>query len=869
MPSPPTPWWWRPDRSWTLARIEVTGEEFPGRDHLLATWLPESGDIFAAVDFDRAINQVLLGAGEAGHPFARWVTRDVQLDVETATVNVQASLLAGYAAWLGPITTSLPPGRASDFAVRTSGLQAGAPFRQSDLQRAVDRLLSRDLYARVETPLVHLTAALDTVGVHLPVVARRKINRAQVILGLSRPAGGRHPGQRRGGSGSAQPGGHGPCPGGRLAGRRQGTNRFGFPYLEPLAFGTPLDTDLALDNEVLQDVYTRFRLDNRWRLPVVDLWGLEVGIGWDRSTYPIGSLERTTRMRARGAVLHRRGDRTRSGWEGIFAVETAWRSATLRADTTGGLAPPAELGEATNQRIFEVDASGELWVSGASASSAAPPSASCRRPTGVVPLSEQFRFGGANSLRGYREDDFHGTRAAWGAVELRIGEAEGSRLYTFYDLGYFAFTASEPTVAIRSGWCAWRAGPGATGWASWPAPPAAISPWPSASPAPWTSIWPSCTSPCWNPSERRCRRDRRAPQAECHGPRNRRAGRSSGCAPRSPATDDLYYNSPAAEISDAEYDALEHQLADLEAAHPELAAADSPTATVGGDQDARFPSAPHSRPMLSLQNSYDLAEVAAFDERIAQGSCDTDDVLYTVEPKMDGVAVAVRYRDGRLDLGADPRRRQPGDVITANVATIAGVPAALPARWRDAFPGGGVDACEARGEVFLALSRFRELNAHARPTAWSALANPRNATAGTLKTLDSDEVRRRGLSVFFYQLFPLEAGRSARCGPTAIRRPPGRNGGPARSGPAGQPVPAHGRRGLDELQAHLAELEGQRPTLDYQIDGAVIKVDGRDWQERPGPHGQGAALGTGLQVRRRGGRPRACGRSPCRWGAPA
>ncbi len=434
-----------PGRTWTLGRLEVGGEEFPGRSHLLGTWLPEPGDAFLAADFDQAIDQVLLGAGEAGHPFARWVTKDVQLDMEKATVLVEASLLAGYAAWLGPVTTSLPPGRASDFAVRTSGLEAGAPFRQSDLERAVDRLLSRDLYARVEPPLVHVTAALDTVGVHLPIVPRRKTNRAQVVLGLSRreEGGSRVSGQvdldlpNLAGTGRAL------AVGWRDDGN--GTNRFGFRYLEPLAFGTPLDTDIALDNEVLQDVYTRFRFDNRWRLPVVDLWGLEVGIGWDRSTYPTGSLERTSRTRARGAVLHRRGDRTRSGWTGVFAVEEAWRSATLRADTTGGIAAPSQLGEASNQQIFEVDAAGELWVSGGLSLFGRCAFRELSGPRGVVPLSEQFRFGGANSLRGYQEDIFHGTRAAWGAVELRVGAAQGSRLYTFYDLGYFAFTAAEPT----------------------------------------------------------------------------------------------------------------------------------------------------------------------------------------------------------------------------------------------------------------------------------------------------------------------------------------------------------------------------------------------------------------------------------------
>ncbi len=285
---------------------------------------------------------------------------------DKAVVDIEASLLAGYAAWIGPVTTSLPPGRASAFAVRTAGLQKGAPFRQSDLGRAVDRLLARDLYARVDEPIVYLTSAVDTVGIHLPIVPRRKVNRAQVILGLSKrqEGGSRLSGQvdldlpNLAGTGRA------------LAVRWHDdgdrTSRFGFRYLEPLAFGTPLDTDLALDSEVEQDAYTRFRVDNRWRLPVVALWGLEVGIGWDRSTYPTGSLERTARTRVRGALLHRRGDRSRSGWEGTFAVEEARRTSSLRPDSTGGTVddPLPQLGEAETQRIFEVDAAGELWVSG-------------------------------------------------------------------------------------------------------------------------------------------------------------------------------------------------------------------------------------------------------------------------------------------------------------------------------------------------------------------------------------------------------------------------------------------------------------------------------------------------------------------------
>jgi DNA ligase (NAD+) len=289
---------------------------------------------------------------------------------------------------------------------------------------------------------------------------------------------------------------------------------------------------------------------------------------------------------------------------------------------------------------------------------------------------------------------------------------------------------------------------------------------------------------------------------------------------------DLYYVQATPEISDAEYDALERRLAELEAAFPEFAAADSPTATVGADTDARFPSAPHSRPMLSLQNSYDLEEVGAFVDRIT-AAVDAPEILYTVEPKIDGVALAVRYRDGRLVAALTRGDGTSGDVITANAATIGGVPAELPPGWRDALPA-GVDAFEARGEAYLRLDRFRRLNAEREAAGLEPLANPRNATAGTLKTLDTDEVRRRGLSVFFYQLFPLDdqdrAGKDVFAGHRAEV---------AALAGLGLPTNPFLREGstVAELEAALAELEGQRAGLDYQIDGAVIKVDSREWQE--------------------------------------
>jgi len=430
-----------------IEELQVAGEPFPGREHLIATWLPRAGDEFLPAELDLGIDRVLKGAGEAGYPFPRWVTRSVDLDLTTATVTIDASLLPGAVSWLGPVTSDLPAGRASDFLVRASGLRSGAPFSHSELSRAAQRLLARDMYASVDEPRVYLTSAVDTVGVHFPVTPRRKVNRLQVVLGLSRGTadqGSHLSGQvdlnlpNMAGSGRSL----------AVGWSDDGTRRsqFGFSYLEPLAFGTPLDTDIALDNEVERGIYTRFRFDNRWRLPVVALWGVELGVGWDRSTFPVGSLERTSRTRVRGAVSHRRGDRTRSGWEGVFAVENGWRSASARSSEEGSAASTGALAESVVQRIFEVDTAGEWWLGQAWSLAGR---ASFRELTGggdEVPLSEQFRFGGATTVRGYRENAFNGSTAAWASVELRIGPPGGSRLYTFLDLGYFEFSALDPTL---------------------------------------------------------------------------------------------------------------------------------------------------------------------------------------------------------------------------------------------------------------------------------------------------------------------------------------------------------------------------------------------------------------------------------------
>lgn len=303
--------------------------------------------------------------------------------------------------------------------------------------------------------------------------------------------------------------------------------------------------------------------------------------------------------------------------------------------------------------------------------------------------------------------------------------------------------------------------------------------------------------------------------------------------------DQLYYAEGRSEISDQLYDALSRELVELETAWPEFQDVDSPTRRVGNDRSENFPSAPHSAPMLSLQNSYDPREVAAFDQRMRR-ELEKEVVTYTVEPKMDGVAVAVRYRDGRFHLALTRGDGRRGDVISDNVASFREVPLELPQNWADVFPAPGVHEFEIRGEAYLSLTQFNFLNAEREKQGEALLANPRNATAGTLKTLDTAEVARRGLSVFFYQIFPLVDGqREANDSPADLFTGPDPEFADHRSEmraleALGLPINPFFRvaDNPDELLVHLTDLEGQRDSLNYQIDGAVIKVDNRRDQQR-------------------------------------
>jgi len=286
---------------------------------------------------------------------------------------------------------------------------------------------------------------------------------------------------------------------------------------------------------------------------------------------------------------------------------------------------------------------------------------------------------------------------------------------------------------------------------------------------------------------------------------------------------DLYYKHASPVISDQEYDALERRLRALEAEYPELAAADNPTVCVGADSDSRFPSRPHSHPMLSLANSYDPLEVTAFVKRLRR-DLGREDLVFTVEPKIDGVALAVRYRDGLLTTALTRGDGRSGDDVSDNARTITELPARLDDSWPGVFPGEAPRSFEVRGEAYLRLTRFGQLNRMRAAEGLEPMANPRNATAGTLKTLDSREVARRGLSVFCYQLFSLEPEDAPDLSSHQVEMEVIRS--------LGLPTNPFLRTATDpeEIMARLDELAVLRQGLDYQIDGAVIKLDDRAQQ---------------------------------------
>jgi DNA ligase (NAD+) len=281
--------------------------------------------------------------------------------------------------------------------------------------------------------------------------------------------------------------------------------------------------------------------------------------------------------------------------------------------------------------------------------------------------------------------------------------------------------------------------------------------------------------------------------------------------------DHLYYVQGAAEISDQEYDRLYRELAGLEAAFPELVTPDSPTQRVGGAPSEEFPTFVHRVPMLSLDNTYNEEELREFERRIFRqvGERALD---YTAELKIDGLSMALHYEGGRLVRGVTRGDGVRGDDVTPNVRAIRTVPLTL--------HGPDVpEELEVRGEVYFPRSRFLAMNREREAAGEEPFANPRNAAAGSMKTLDSSVVRNRGLDIFLYSIVHLKGLRLATQAEALARL---RDWG-LRTNRTSRLC-----HGLDEVLAYCAEWQDKRDTLEYDIDGVVVKVDSFALQEELG-----------------------------------
>ncbi|MFP5208414.1 MAG: NAD-dependent DNA ligase LigA [Acidobacteriota bacterium] len=293
----------------------------------------------------------------------------------------------------------------------------------------------------------------------------------------------------------------------------------------------------------------------------------------------------------------------------------------------------------------------------------------------------------------------------------------------------------------------------------------------------------------------------------------------------------LYYVLDAPEISDAEYDALMNELKKLEAAHPELITPDSPTQRVGGKPAAGFKKVRHSRPMLSLDNAYSPEELADWDRRVRELAGRLP-VEYMAELKLDGLSVALHYaaaQDGgtRLAAGITRGDSETGEDVTSNVRTIRSVPLSISA---DRLKKAGLpQAFEVRGEVVMPQAAFQRLNEEREQQGLAPAVNPRNAAAGTLRTLEPSIVANRRLDCYAY--FLLVEGeywpRGQRATLDALSA-------------LGFRVNLHRQMSatIAEMLRFIEKSEASRAELGYEIDGVVFKVDAQATQQRLGYTGR-------------------------------
>ena len=283
--------------------------------------------------------------------------------------------------------------------------------------------------------------------------------------------------------------------------------------------------------------------------------------------------------------------------------------------------------------------------------------------------------------------------------------------------------------------------------------------------------------------------------------------------------EELYYVNDNPEISDAEYDDLLARLKELEEQHPQLITPDSPTQRVGGRPVQDFPKVVHRRPMLSLDNSYNIDELRAFDQRCKR-LAETRPLEYVAELKIDGVSISLLYEDQILVRGVTRGDGRSGEDVTPNARTIRSVPLRLREK------GQAVSAvAEVRGEVFIPRSVFERTNVEREEQGEARFANPRNAAAGTLRQLDSKIVATRKLDLFAYDLI------------TGDRKPFGTHWEALNwLETAGFRVNPHRAlcSSIEEVIEFCNQMEAQRDDLGYEIDGVVVKVNSTALQDEFG-----------------------------------
>jgi DNA ligase (NAD+) len=276
--------------------------------------------------------------------------------------------------------------------------------------------------------------------------------------------------------------------------------------------------------------------------------------------------------------------------------------------------------------------------------------------------------------------------------------------------------------------------------------------------------------------------------------------------------EERYYVHQDSEISDAEFDALVHELENLERDHPDLVTPDSPTQRVGGRAAEGFASVQHAEPMLSLDNAYNEDELREFDDRLRRGLDNVQGpVPYVAELKIDGLSIALQYRDGRFVRAATRGDGITGEDVTVNVRTIKDIPHSL--------IGGPRGTIEIRGEIYLPREEFERTNAEREKAGEPRFANPRNAASGALRQIDPAQVKKRGLRAFLYQMI-------------------GSDGTPATHHELleslkawGLPVEPHWKalEGIDEVAEYCRAWGEQRSAatrvLSFDTDGVVIKLD--------------------------------------------